>query len=233
MTDSSHEAAPGGATEITHWGHACVRLERGGRRLVLDPGSFSDLSVLDDADAVLVTHEHVDHVDVARLAAALGARPDLAAWAPAGVAAQLTEAGAPADRVHAAADGDAFDAAGFAVRAVGEWHAVIHPDVPRAHNVAYLVDGALLHPGDSFTPPPAGVEVDLLLVPVAGPWLRLAEAIDYVRAVRPRVAAPIHDAILSDPGRALSDRLVGGMGGAGEYVRIAPGAPYAWTPRAR
>jgi L-ascorbate metabolism protein UlaG (beta-lactamase superfamily) len=201
MTDSTHETTPGGATGITHWGHACVRLERGGRRLVLDPGAFSDLSVLDDADAVLVTHEHVDHVDVARLAAA--------------------------------ADGDAFDAAGFAVRAVEEPHAVIHPDVPRAHNVAYLVDGALLHPGDAFTPPPAGAEVDLLLVPVAGPWMKLAEAIDYVRSVRPRVAAPIHDAILSDPGRALADRLVGGMGGAGEYVRIAPGTPYAWTPRAR
>ncbi|MET0434822.1 MAG: MBL fold metallo-hydrolase [Cellulomonas sp.] len=228
MTDST----PARATEITHWGHACVRLERDGSRLVLDPGSFSDPTVLDDADAVLVTHEHVDHVDVARLAAALGARTGFDVWAPAGVVAQLTEAGAPADRVHAAADGDAFDAAGFAVRAVGEWHAVIHTDVPRAHNVAYLVDGALLHPGDSFTPPPAGTAVDLLLVPVAGPWLKLAESIDYVRAVRPRVAAPIHDAILSDPGRALADRLVGGMGGAGEYVRIAAGTPYTWTPGA-
>ena len=228
MTDSTTTST----TEITHWGHACVRLERGGRRLVIDPGTFSDLAVLDDADAVLVTHEHVDHVDVDRLAAALGARDGLAAWAPADVAAQLTEAGAPADRVHAVAGGDTFDAAGFAVRAVGEWHAVIHPDVPRPHNVAYLVDGALLHPGDSFTTPPAGTEVEVLLVPVAAPWLKLAEAIDYVRAVRPRVAAPIHDAILSDPGRALADRLVGGLGGAGAYVRIATGAPYTWTPRA-
>lgn len=224
------ESTTGGTAEITHWGHACVRLERDGRRLVLDPGSFSDPAVLDDADAVLVTHEHVDHLDVDRLAAALRARGGLAAWAPAGVAAQLTDAGAPADRVHAVAGGETFDAAGFAVRAVGEWHAVIHPDVPRVHNVAYLVDGALLHPGDSFTPPPAGTEVDVLLVPVAGPWMKLAEAIDYVRAVRPRVAAPIHDAILSDPGRALVDRLVGGMGGAGTYVRITAGTPYTWTP---
>ncbi|WP_158371485.1 MBL fold metallo-hydrolase [Cellulosimicrobium cellulans] len=226
------ESTTGGTAEITHWGHACVRLERDGQRLVLDPGSFSDPAVLDDADAVLVTHEHVDHLDVDRLAAALGARDGLTAWAPAGVAAQLTDAGAPADRVHPVAGGETFDAAGFAVRAVGEWHAVIHPDVPRVHNVAYLVDGALLHPGDSFTPPPAGTEVDVLLVPVAGPWMKLAEAIDYVRAVRPRVAAPIHDAILSEPGRALVDRLVGGMGGAGTYVRITAGAPYSWTPGA-
>lgn len=224
MTDS--------ATTITHWGHACVRLERAGRHLVLDPGSFSDLAVLDDADAVLVTHEHVDHVDVGRLAGALEARVGLTVRAPAGVVAQLVAAGAPADRVLPVADGDAFDAAGFGVRAVGEQHALIHPDVPRAHNVGYLVDGGLLHPGDAFTPPPADARVDVLLVPVAGPWMKLAEAIDYVRAVRPRVAAPIHDAILSDPGRALADRLVGGMGGAGDYVRITADAPYTWTPPA-
>ncbi|GIG34972.1 MBL fold metallo-hydrolase [Cellulomonas pakistanensis] len=219
-------------TTITHHGHACVRLERAGRRLVLDPGSFSDLTVLDDAEAVLVTHEHVDHVDVARLAAALAGRHGLAAWAPADVVAQLVEAGAPAARVRAVVAGDVFEAAGFEVRAVGEQHALIHPDVPRPRNVGYLVDGGLLHPGDAFTEPPAGTRVEVLLVPVAAPWLKLAEAIDYVRAVHPRVAAPIHDAILSEPGRALADRLVGGLGGAGEYVRIAAGSPYTWTPAA-
>ncbi len=221
------------AITITSWGHACIRLERDGRRLVVDPGAFGDLAVLDDADAVLVTHEHVDHVDPPSLVAALRARPLLEVRAPAPVVAQLVEAGAPADRVHAVAAGDAFTAAGFDVRVFGERHAVVHPDVPTAANVAYVVDGAVVHPGDSFTPPPAGVEVDLLLVPVAGPWMKLAEAIDYVRAVRPRVAVPIHDAILSDRGRALSDRMVGGLGGAGEYRRLVPGEPYRWEAPAR
>jgi L-ascorbate metabolism protein UlaG (beta-lactamase superfamily) len=217
-------------TTVTHWGHACIRFERDDRRLVLDPGGFSDTAVLADADAVLVTHEHPDHVDPATLVPALAARPALHVWAPPGVVAQLVEAGAPADRVHTATTGDAFSAAGFAVRVTGEQHAVIHPDLPAAENVAYLVDGAALHPGDSFTPPPAGVHVDLLLVPVAGPWLKLSEAIDYVRSVRPRVAVPIHDATLTGPARALPDRLLGTLGGAKEYRRITSDAPYAWTP---
>lgn len=217
-------------TTLTHWGHACVRLERAGRRLVLDPGAFSDLAVLDDADALLITHGHVDHLDLPRVAAALTARTGLVAWAPPEAAAQLAEAGAPADRVHAVTGGETLDAAGFAVRVLGEPHALIHPDVPRPEHVGYLVDERLLHPGDAFTPPPAGAAVDLLLVPVSAPWLKLAEAVDYVRAVRPRVAVPVHDAILSDPGRALVDRLVGGLGGAGEYVRVVAGTPYAWTP---
>lgn len=217
-------------TTVTHWGHACVRFERAGHRLVLDPGAFGDLSVLDDADAVLVTHEHPDHVETRALAAALGARGQLHVWGPAPVVDLLVDAGAPADRVHAVVAGDELDAAGFAVRVVGERHAEIHPDVTVPANVGYLVDGAALHPGDSFTPPPPGTAVDLLLVPVAGPWMKVAEAIDYVRAVSPRVAAPIHDAILSDPGRGLVDRLVGGLGGAPEYLRITAGTPYAWTP---
>jgi len=217
-------------TTITHGGHACVRLERDGRRLVLDPGAFGDLAVLDDADAVLVTHEHVDHVDPPSLVAALAARPGLEVWAPEPVTDLLAGAGAPADRLHPVARGDAFTAAGFDVQVLGEQHAVVHPDVPRVANVAYLVDAAVLHPGDSFTPPPAGTDVAVLLVPVAGPWMALADAIDYVRAVRPRVAVPVHDAILSDRGRALVDRLVGGLGGAGEYRRVVAGEPYRLEP---
>ncbi len=214
----------GMTTTLTHAGHAGVALERDGNRLVVDPGTFGDPAVLDRADAVLVTHEHVDHLDAPRLLAALQARPHLEVRAPQAVVAQLAEAGAPAGRVHAVAPGDELDVVGFAVRVLGGRHAVIHPDVPRAANVAYLVEGAttVLHPGDSFTPPPDGVGVDVLLVPVAGPWMRLADAIDYVRAVRPGLAVPIHDAILSGRGHALVDRLVGGLGGA-EYRRVAPG----------
>jgi L-ascorbate metabolism protein UlaG (beta-lactamase superfamily) len=210
-------------TAITTWGHACVRFERDGRRLVIDPGTFSDPSVLDDADAVLITHEHVDHIEAGSLVKALGAHPGLEAWAPDGVVRQLLDAGAPEARIHAAADGDRFTAAGFAVRAVGQWHAVIHPDMPRVANVAYLIDGTALHPGDSFTAPADVTTVDLLFLPVSAPWLKVAEAVDYLRAVGPRVVVPIHDAILSDAGRALTDRVVGTLAGATEYRRLTPG----------
>jgi L-ascorbate metabolism protein UlaG (beta-lactamase superfamily) len=207
---------------VTASGHACIRLEKDGRAVVIDPGTLSDLSVLDDAVAVLITHVHADHVDIPRVASAL-ARGDLEGWAPQDVVDQLVAAGASKDRIHATAEGDAFEAGGLEVRAVGREHAAIHPSLPRATNVAYLVDGTAFHPGDSFTPPPDGSDVDILFLPVTAPWLKLAESVDFMTATAPRMAVPIHDAVLNDAGKALVDRVVTSLAGSVTYRRLAPG----------
>jgi L-ascorbate metabolism protein UlaG (beta-lactamase superfamily) len=211
--------------DLTLLGHACVRLDSGGSRLVIDPGVFSATDALEGADVVLVTHEHVDHVVPDRLRAALAEHPDLQVWAPEGVVATIVAGDdAVAGRVHPATSGDHVDVAGFAVDVVGGKHAVIHPDIPQAANVGYVVDGVVLHPGDSFTLP--GREVEVILVPVAGPWMKVAEAIDYLRAAPARRAIPIHDAIYADGGKALVDRLLGPQGpgtGGTEYARLQPG----------
>ncbi|WP_225753870.1 MBL fold metallo-hydrolase [Actinotalea sp. Marseille-Q4924] len=207
-------------TTLTLHGHACARLERDGRVLVVDPGSYSDRSVLDEADAVLVTHDHADHLVAADVVAALAERPALHVWGPAPVVTLLVAEGADRGRVHEGAPGERWTAGGFEVQAFGGSHAVIHPDLPVPANLAYLVDG-VLHPGDSFTVPDLPVEV--LLLPVGGPWMKVAEAVDHVRAVGPRVVVPIHDAVLAEAGKGLADRLVGTLGGAPQYRRLAPG----------
>ncbi len=209
-------------TTIRHLGHACVRLDRDGQVLVIDPGTFSDPDALDGATAVLVTHEHADHVDPEPLVAALAASPDLQVWGPDPVVALLTGAGADPGRLHALSVGDRVGVVDFAVEVLGGWHALIHPDIPRIHNLAYLVDGTLLHPGDSFTPPPAGTSVEVLFLPAAGPWMKISEAVDYVRQVAPAVAVPIHTGISNENGLGLIDRVLGGLAG-GAYRRLAPG----------
>lgn len=191
---------------MTKFTHACVRLDDAGRSLVIDPGAFSECDdALDGASAVLITHEHFDHLNADAVLSAARANPDLRVWAPPSVVQQLTELG---PRATPTAPGESFDAAGFSVRAFGGQHAVIHQALgtPCA-NVGYLVDDTVYHPGDSFFVPP--VAVPTLLVPLHAPWSKLAEVIDFVVAVRAPQAFPIHDAMLSDSGAQNSVGHVG------------------------
>jgi L-ascorbate metabolism protein UlaG (beta-lactamase superfamily) len=201
---------------LTKYTHACVRQEDGDRRLVIDPGIWSEGAALEGVSHVLVTHEHADHVDVDKLAAAQLANADLKVYANADVAAQLEKLG---DAVVTVASGDEFDAGGFTVRVVGGDHAEIYDGLPGCANVGFVVDG-VYHPGDSLFVP--DVPVTTLLVPTSAPWLKLAEGIDFVRAVAPARAHSIHDAMLSDKGEQIIDRWHGLKGGT-EYSRIPVG----------
>ncbi|ATW51481.1 MBL fold metallo-hydrolase [Streptomyces peucetius] len=203
---------------ITKRTHSCVQLEKDGRRLVIDPGGFSEQDAALGADVLLVTHEHPDHFDEGRLRAALEANPGAALWTLRSVADQLSAAFP--GRVNTVGHGDAFTAAGFEIQVHGELHAVIHPDIPRITNVGYLVDGSVFHPGDALTVPDH--PVDTLMLPVHAPWNKISEVIDYVREVGPRRAIDVHDAYLSDLARPIYDRQIGGLGGA-EHGRLAPG----------
>ncbi|MER5747467.1 MBL fold metallo-hydrolase [Streptomyces sp. NPDC059913] len=201
--------------------HSCIRLEKDGRTLVIDPGAFSEPDAAAGADALLVTHEHPDHFDEGRLRAALEADPAAELWTLRSVADRL--AAAFPGRVHTVGHGDTFSAAGFDVQVHGELHAVIHPDIPRITNIGFLVDGpdgALFHPGDALTVPDR--PVDTLMVPVMAPWNKISEVIDYVREVAPRRAIDIHDALLTDLARPIYDTQIGALAPA-DHGRLAPG----------
>ncbi|KQV71450.1 MBL fold metallo-hydrolase [Nocardioides sp. Root122] len=182
---------------ITKFGHACVRVEHDGRTLVLDPGVFTDAAALDGADAVLITHEHADHVHPDHLRGS-----DAPIWTIAAVERRLREeAPEVAERVTVVRPGDRLEVSGVSVEVVGEKHAVIHPDYDRFDNSGYLLEAGgrgLYHPGDALTPPPRAV--DVLLAPVSAPWLKLSEAVDFVREVAAPTSLAIHDRVYSDIG---------------------------------
>lgn len=205
--------------KLTKNSHACIRLEKDGRSLVIDPGSFNEEDAAVGADAILVTHEHLDHFNEDRLRAGLEANPAAEIWTLKSVADQLSAAFP--GRVHTVGHGDTFTAAGFDVQVHGELHAVIHPDIPRITNIGFLVDGGrVFHPGDALTVPDHTVET--LMLPVMAPWSKISEVIDYVREVKPQRAYDIHDALLTDLARPIYDKQIGALGGA-EHLRLAPG----------
>jgi L-ascorbate metabolism protein UlaG (beta-lactamase superfamily) len=192
---------------LTRWTHSCVRLEQDGRVLVIDPGIWSEPRELLGADAVLLTHEHADHVDVLRLRG-LG----VAVFAPAG--AGLAELDFTSVNV-----GDEFSAAGFRVLSVGGAHASVLPEQAPVVNLGYVVDGSVYHPGDALHVP--ALPIETLLVPMQASWLKTAEAVGFVRAVGPERAFGIHDGQVNERGLERLNHWLS-QGGT-DYRWLAPG----------
>lgn len=207
---------------LTKFAHSCVRVEHDGSVLLIDPGTLTERAALDGVDAVLITHEHADHLDVGALADALGRRPSTEIYTHPNVVGKLGELAGTATTVVA---GDEFTAAGLPVRAYGGLHAIIHPDIPRVANLGFLLgdpDGAnLYHPGDSFDVP-GDAHVHTLFVPVSAPWLKMSEVIEFTRQVAPRRAYALHDGLYTDFALGLVQNLMGNLAHT-EYARLEPG----------
>ncbi len=191
--------------QLTHFGHSCLlasfREGASETTVLFDPGNFSHgFEGITGLSAILITHQHPDHADVARLPALIDANPEAALYADPMTAAQL---GGSWQAVHA---GDALTVGHLSVRGVGGTHAVIHSEIPVIDNISYLIGdeghpARMMHPGDAlFTP---GEPVEVLATPAAAPWMKISEAVDYLRAVAPTRAVPIHQAMVAKEARGF------------------------------
>ena len=200
---------------IVHFGHACTLLETEGARILIDPGTFSaGFEGERELDAILITHQHFDHLDADRLPALLEANPGAQLIVDPGSAEAVRKIGA---EFQIANPGDAFGIGSSGIDVVGGEHAVIHDEIPVIPNVGYIVDhGAFYHPGDSFFVPEQ--KIDVLGLPTGAPWLKAGEAVDYLRAVAPRVAVPIHEAVLANP--AMHYGLFGNLAPEGTELKV-------------
>ena len=187
--------------ELTHFGHSCLLAEFGVARILFDPGNFSHgFEGITGLSAILITHQHPDHADPQRLPALLEANPQAALYADPQTAEML------GGRWQAVQVGDTFTVGDLSIRGVGGRHAVIHPEIPVIDNISYLVGDAehpaqLMHPGDALFVP--GEPVEVLATPAAAPWMKISEAVDYLRAVAPRHAVPIHQGIIAPEARGI------------------------------
>ncbi|WP_151526604.1 MBL fold metallo-hydrolase [Serinicoccus kebangsaanensis] len=204
---------------ITHLGHACLLVDVADERILIDPGVFSELEDLTGLTAVVVTHQHPDHLDPERVDALLAANPDARVLMEADTTESVADAGY-ADRVEMLRDAEPVPLGDGTVEltGVGERHADIHPYVPRIGNTGVVVRAAgepvLYHPGDALDGEPG--EVDLLCVPVSAPWGKVAEAIAFVRRIAPsRAVVPIHDGLLNEQGRGMYVTHIGDFGAEG------------------
>lgn len=183
--------------KISRFGHAAVLLELSGTRILIDPGSWSgdDTFALTDLAAIVVTHQHGDHVDTGRLPQLLQANPGAVLLADPQTVLML-DVGDWLEN----ADGKETPVGDTTLRGIGSQHAEITPQLPRVNNVGVVVcapgEPSLFHPGDTYEYAPTGV--DVLALPLGAPWAKVSETIDFVQRVRPRTMFPIHDCTISE-----------------------------------
>jgi L-ascorbate metabolism protein UlaG (beta-lactamase superfamily) len=207
---------------LTKYDHACMILEEQGSKVIIDPGMFtSSLPDVSDVVAVVITHYHGDHIDPAKVKKILELNPDAVLYAT-----QQTKDNFSDLPITAVTPGESITAGPFHLSFCGGDHAVIHPARPTDQNIGVMVNNEFYYPGDSFAEPPMAIRV--LALPAAAPWLKISESMDYVMAVKPQVAIPVHDAILSDAGKQVHDGMITSVTekSGTEYKRLASGEQF-------
>lgn len=183
--------------KITRFGHAAILVEAADTRVLVDPGAFSSEATfaLEGLDAIVVTHQHADHLDQGRAPGLLARNPEALLLCDPETASQV-EFGT----WQVNADGLETTVKGLTVRGVGSTHAEILPEIARIANVGVLITGAgepvLFHPGDTYEYSPEGV--DVLALPLSAPWGKVSETVDFAQRISPSALFPVHDCTISE-----------------------------------
>ena len=215
---------------LTHLGHACLLVETGGQRILIDPGVFSPaIGDITGLNVILVTHQHADHVDLERLPAMLEANPQARLYAEPQAALLLEEAGIAAEHT---APGEPLTFGLVQVMPVGDKHALINEALPQIGNLGVVLraegEPSLFHPGDAYDGDPG--HVDILALPLNAPWTASSDTVAFAQRISPRVSVPIHDVLLSDVGRQLYLSQAQAFGPEGMEVRdLSDGVPVEFS----
>ncbi len=189
--------------KITKFGHCCLLLKVGDLTILTDPGNYNECPLQTGIDIVLLTHEHADHCHIDSIHIIRAKNPTVEIITHRGVGKLLDEASIPWTNI---SSGKVVTRQNISIKSIGSEHACIHKDLPPVQNTGFLINDQLFYPGDSFELP--RVPVDILALPVAGPWMKLSEAIEYAKEVKPKKLFPVHDGMLRQDHHLVPTRRI-------------------------
>lgn len=186
--------------KITKLGHCALVIEVDGAKLLTDPGNFTieTQEALTGLDAILITHEHADHLHMDSVVKLVASNPQARVVSNASVAKLLAGKGIACTIV---GDGEKSEVKGVTIEGFGREHAPIFETFGLVENTGYLIADHFYFPGDNFHDPKRSV--DVLALPLAGPWVKFSAAIEFARSIKARTAFGVHDGMILPGFRGL------------------------------
>jgi L-ascorbate metabolism protein UlaG (beta-lactamase superfamily) len=222
--------------KIKKIGHCCLVVEvevlgaEGAqhiKKIMTDPGGWT-IKQIDERniDLILITHEHGDHLHVESLKKVLENNPGSKVVTNTAVKNILVKENIWQDNGNfmvlengsleesLGAEFESIKKLGIGLFAKTCPHADIYDDIVPVQNTGYMVNDKLFYPGDAYLFIEKPVEI--LALPVAGPWAKIREVIEYAKKVKPKVAFPVHDGLIKEnciaPFRFLPNKFLNEAG---------------------
>jgi L-ascorbate metabolism protein UlaG (beta-lactamase superfamily) len=176
--------------KIKKLGHCCLVVETNDKRIMTDPGSYTTEEQVKEKniDLILITHEHGDHLHIESLKKILENNPNVKIITNNGVGKFLNEIGIKFEVLENKIPKEIL---GVELEAHDCKHEEIFEEYGQVQNTGYFIDKRLFYPGDAFYNP--GKPVDVLALPVAGPWTRIKDFLKYALEIKPKICFPVHD----------------------------------------
>lgn len=186
--------------QITKLEHSGLIITKNDQNLVFDPVEFtSKVPEINQVSAIIITHKHNDHFQPEVITKILNQNPTARLFATIDLEIDSL-ADHPIEKVEANV---VWDLDNFHLRFFGQDHASIIPDVVPCRNLGVIIDEIIVNPGDSFDSPTLSDRPKVLFVPSAAPWCKVIESMNYLKEIKPEIAIPVHDAVLSELGQGF------------------------------
>lgn len=185
--------------KIKKLGHCCLVIGENGKRIMIDPGKYTIPLQNEEKniDYIFITHEHTDHIHVDSLKVILKNNPNIEVITNASVGEILEKEDIKYSLIKEGQEKTIGD--NILICGVGKLHKEVYEGISQVENVGFTINNKFFYPGDALENPKKQMEI--IAFPVVGSWLKLSEAIDWLKELKPKIAFPVHDGILNEYGK--------------------------------